>query len=136
MNDNKRYLILVGILVTVAALVFIFLVPNFEREEFDIDKIEDISQGVTTTSEVNQEINNDDTNDYNSQNQDEELVITENEKSEIEKILINNEGDLNLDISAYLIIGSDERSFNSSASKLSPLQPCNPTSPTAPDGIS
>ena len=117
MNSNNRNVILGGVLVTVAALVFIFLVPNFEREEFDKDKIEDISQGITTTSEVQQESNNDETNDNNLQNQDEELVITENEKSEIEKLLINNDGDLNLDISAYLIIGSDERSINSSAAR-------------------
>ena len=117
MNSNNRNIILGGVLVTVAALVFIFLVPNFEREEFDKDKIEDISQGITTTSEVQQESNNDETDNNNLQNQDEELVITENEKSEIEKLLINNDGDLNLDISAYLIIGSDERSINSSAAR-------------------
>ena len=117
MNSNNRNIILGGVLVTVAALVYIFLVLNFEREEFDKDKIEDISQGITTTSEVQQESNNNETNDNNLQNQDEEFVITENEKSEIEKLLINNEGDLNLDISAYLIIGSDERSLNSSAAR-------------------
>lgn len=117
MNNNNRNIILGGVLVTVAVLVFIFLVPNFEREEFDKDKVEDISQGITTTSEVQQESNNDEINDNNSQNQIEELIISENEKSEIEKLLINNEGDLNLDLSAYLIIGSDERSLNSSAAR-------------------
>ena len=117
MNNNNRNIILGGVLVTVAVLVFIFLVPNFEREEFDKDKVEDISQGITTTSEVQQDSNNDEINDNNSQNQIEELIISENEKSEIEKLLINNEGDLNLDISAYLIIGSDERSLNSSAAR-------------------
>ena len=116
MNGNKRYLILLGLLLSIASLVVIFLVPNFETEEFDKNKIEDISKGVTTTSEVQEGINNDETSN-NSQNQDEELVISENEKSEIENLLINNEGDLNLDISAYLIIGSDERSFNSSAAR-------------------
>jgi LCP family protein required for cell wall assembly len=117
MNNNNRNIILGGVLVTVAVLVFIFLVPNFEREEFDKDKVEDISQGITTTSEVQQDSNNDEINDNNSQNQIEELIISENEKSEIEKLLINNEGDLNLDISAYLIIGSDERSLNSSTAR-------------------
>ena len=117
MNNNNRNIILGGLLVTVAVLVFIFLVPSFEREEFDKDKVEDISQGITTTSEVQQDSNNDEINDNNSQNQIEELIISENEKSEIEKLLINNEGDLNLDISAYLIIGSDERSLNSSAAR-------------------
>ena len=117
MNNNNRNVILGGVLLSIAALVFIFLVPNFEREEFDIDKIEDISQGITTTSIVQQESNNDEIIDNDSQKQDDELVISENEKSEIEKLLINNEGDLSLDISAYLIIGSDERSLNSSAAR-------------------
>ncbi|MFL2652489.1 MAG: LCP family protein [Candidatus Actinomarina sp.] len=117
MNNSNRNIVLGTVLVMVAVSVFIFLVPNFEREEFDRDKIEDISQGITTTSEVQQENNNDEINDNNSQNQIEELIISENEKSEIEKLLINNEGDLNLDISAYLIIGSDERSLNSSAAR-------------------
>ena len=117
MNSNNRNVILGGVLLSIAALVFIFLVPNFEREEFDIDKIEDISQGITTTSLVQQESNNDEIIDNDSQKQDDELVISENEKSEIEKLLINNEGDLSLDISAYLIIGSDERSLNSSAAR-------------------
>ena len=117
MNSNNRNVILGGVLLSIAALVFIFLVPNFEREEFDIDKIEDISQGITTTSIVQQESNNDEIIDNDSQKQDDELVISENEKSEIEKLLINNEGDLSLDISAYLIIGSDERSINSSAAR-------------------
>ena len=45
MNSNNRNIILSGVLVTIAALVFIFLVPNF-AEEFDKDKIEDISQGL------------------------------------------------------------------------------------------
>ena len=117
MNNSNRSIVLGTVLVMVAVSVFIFLVPNFEREEFDRDKIEDISLGITTTSEVQQENNNDEINDNNSQNQIEELIISENEKSEIEKLLINNEGDLNLDISAYLIIGSDERSLNSSAAR-------------------
>ena len=78
MNSNNRNIILGGVLVTIAALVFIFLVPNFEREEFDKDKIEDISQGITTTSVVQQENNNDELIDNNSQKQDYELVITEN----------------------------------------------------------
>ena len=78
MNNNNRNIILGGALVTVAVLVFIFLVPNFEREEFDKDKVEDISQGITTTSEVQQDSNNDEINDNNSQNQIEELIISEN----------------------------------------------------------
>ena len=117
MNSNNRNLILGGVLISISALVFIFLVPNFEREEFDKDKIENISQGITTTSIFQQESDNEQSNEDNSNNEKNELDITDSEKSEIEKLLINNKSEFNLDLNAYLIIGSDERSLNSSESR-------------------
>ena len=117
MNSNNRNLILGGVLISISALVFIFLVPNFEREEFDKDKIENISLGITTTSIGQQETSNEQSNEDNSNNEKNELDITDSEKSEIEKLLINNKSEFNLDLSAYLIIGSDERSLSSSESR-------------------
>ena len=117
MNSNKRNLILGGVLISISAFVFIFLVPNFEREEFDRDKIENISQGITTTSIAQQKSNAEKIYEDNSNNDENELEITENEKSEIEKLLINNKSEFNLDLNAYLIIGSDERSLSSSESR-------------------
>ena len=117
MNSNNRNLILGGVLISISALVFIFLVPNFEREEFDKDKIENISQGITTTSIGQQESSNEQSNEDNSNNEKNELEITDSEKSEIEKLLINNKSEFNLDLNAYLIIGSDERSLSSSESR-------------------
>ena len=117
MNSNNRNLILGGVLISISALVFIFLVPNFEREEFDKDKIENISQGITTTSIAQQESGNEQSNVNNSNNEKNELDITDSEKSEIEKLLINNKSEFNLDLNAYLIIGSDERSLSSSESR-------------------
>ena len=117
MNSNNRNLILGGVLISISALVFIFLVPNFEREEFDKDKIENISQGITTTSIDQQESSNEQSNEDNSNNEKNELDITDSEKSEIEKLLINNKSEFNLDLNAYLIIGSDERSLSSSESR-------------------
>ena len=117
MNSNNRNLILGGVLISISALVFIFLVPNFEREEFDKDKIENISQGITTTSIGQQETSNEQSNEDNSNNEKNELDITDSEKSEIEKLLINNKSEFNLDLNAYLIIGSDERSLSSSESR-------------------
>ncbi len=117
MNSNNRNLILGGVLISISALVFIFLVPNFEREEFDKDKIENISQGITTTSIGQQESSNEQSNENNSNNEKNELDITDSEKSEIEKLLINNKSEFNLDLNAYLIIGSDERSLSSSESR-------------------
>ena len=117
MNSSNRNLILGGVLISISALVFIFLVPNFQREEFDKDKIENISQGITTTSIFQQESDNEQSNEDNSNNEKNELDITDSEKSEIEKLLINNKSEFNLDLSAYLIIGSDERSLSSSESR-------------------
>ena len=117
MNSNNRNLILGGVLISISALVFIFLVPNFEREEFDKDKIENISQGITTTSIGQQESIDEQSNENNSNNEKNELDITDSEKSEIEKLLINNKSEFNLDLNAYLIIGSDERSLSSSESR-------------------
>ena len=117
MNSNNRNLILGGVLISISALVFIFLVPNFEREEFDKDKIENISQGITTTSIAQEESSNEQSNVDNSNNEENELDITDSEKSEIEKLLTNNKSEFNLDLNAYLIIGSDERSLSSSESR-------------------
>ena len=117
MNSNNRNLILGGVLISVATLVYIFLVPNFEREEFDKDKIENISQGITTTSISQEESISEEDYENISQDLENELVITEDEKSEIENLLINNKSEFNLDLNAYLIIGSDERSLSSSASR-------------------
>ena len=117
MNSNNRNLILGGVIISISALVFIFLIPSFEREEFDKDKIENISQGITTTSIGQQESSNEQSNEDNSNNEKNELDITDSEKSEIEKLLINNKSEFNLDLNAYLIIGSDERSLSSSESR-------------------
>ena len=108
---NKYTYLLIGILGLIS-IVLLAVMPRFETQEFDPDRIEEISQGVTTTTQSSE--NNSQTNNSPSTTSE----ISEIEKTEIEKLLINNNADLIIDnYKTYLLIGSDERSDNSSASR-------------------
>jgi LCP family protein required for cell wall assembly len=108
---NKYTYLLIGILGLIS-IVLLAVMPRFETQEFDPDRIEEISEGVTTTTQSSE--NNNQTNNSPSTTSD----ISEIEKTEIEKLLINNNADLIIDnYKTYLLIGSDERSDNSSASR-------------------
>ncbi len=118
MNNQKRNLLLfIGIL-AMAGIAYSILIPSFETTEFDPEVIEDISQGITTTSTTS-EINNN----------NEELQVTRNEKT-AEEIIEIPDRDIAEDLikftiansslknfTTYLIIGSDKRTVNSSASR-------------------
>ena len=108
---NKYTYLLIGILGLIS-IVLLAVMPRFETQEFDPDRIEEISEGVTTTTQSSE--NNNQTNNSPSTTSE----ISEIEKTEIEKLLINNNADLIIDnYKTYLLIGSDERSDNSSASR-------------------
>ena len=114
MNSQNRYYLLLVAIVAIGISTYFFLFPNFETTEFDAEVIENISKGVTTTV----------VNDENNQQINEELITSENidiEKENsvtINKFLINSTAEVNLKgYSVYLLIGSDERSKNSSASR-------------------
>ena len=111
MKLKKQTYLLLGILV-IGAIAY-SLIPNFEREEFNPEVIEDISSGniTTTTSELSVEEN--DTKPVDTID-DEEIFET----SVYDSLLINN-NTRRIDklFTSYLIIGSDERSANSSESR-------------------
>ena len=111
MKLKKQTYLLLGILV-IGAIAY-SLIPNFEREEFNPEVIEDISSGniTTTTSELSVEEN--DTKPVDTID-DEEIFET----SIYDSLLINN-NTRRIDklFTSYLIIGSDERSANSSESR-------------------
>ena len=111
MKLKKQTYLLLGILII--GLIAYSLIPNFEREEFNPEVIEDISSGniTTTTSELSVEEN--DTKPTDTVN-DEEIFET----SIYDSLLINN-NTRRIDelFTSYLIIGSDERSANSSESR-------------------
>lgn len=111
MKLNKQTLLLIGIVLI--GLAAYSLIPNFEREEFNPDVIEEISSGNITTTTIEQK---------NSNKTEEEVPnITEEElfeESVYDTLLINNQTDRINDIfTTYLVIGSDERTSSSSASR-------------------
>lgn len=110
MKLNKQYILLI-IILSISAGAFL-LFPSFEREDFDTDVVEDISSGtISTTTTLNDE--------SNSSIEEEIEVDTEVfETSIYDTLLINNKTKrIDEKFISYLIIGSDERSLASSASR-------------------
>ena len=111
MKINKQLALLI-------TLVFIslgayLLIPNFEREEFNTDIVEEISTGtISTTTTISEESEN-----LPEENLEESL--NEVFKPSIyDTLLINNKTERIEEVfETYLIIGSDERSEDSSASR-------------------
>ena len=106
---NKYTYLFLGILV-VSAIVILNFIPNLETEEFDQEVIDNIIEGVTTTTVVSSSDNNQNEN-LESIDIDDQLVLTESQISDIDQILIHNEFEEEIDsFDVYLLIGSDERS--------------------------
>jgi len=106
---NKYTYVLLG-LIFIAGITISFIIPNFQREEFSQDVIDDIIEGVTTTSVAN---GNNEIVENNKQPEaiEEDLIINDEELSKIEKLLINNQIKKEItDFDVYMLIGSDERS--------------------------
>jgi len=105
---NKYTYLLLGLLV-LSALTIALIIPNFQKEEFSQEVIENIVEGVTTTTTG--------TENENIINVEEliinegDLQISEQEENKIEKLLINNEIKKEITgFDVYMLIGSDERS--------------------------
>ena len=107
---NKYTYLFLGIIV-LATIIILNFIPDLETEEFDQEVIDDIIEGVTTTTiEQNIEQNNDQ-NTKDSIASIDELVLTEEEISDIDKVLVFNEFEKEItNFDVYLLIGSDERS--------------------------
>ena len=106
---NKYTYLFLGLLI-VSAIVILNFIPNLETEEFDQEVIDNIIEGVTTTTEVSSSDNNQNEN-LESINIDDQLVLTESQILDIDQILIHNEFEEEIDsFDVYLLIGSDERS--------------------------
>ena len=112
MKINKQFLLLfLLILVSIGAYS---LIPNFEREEFSQKVIKDISSGTITTSTTLLEENSENNQEIDNEDEDGEIF----QKSIYDTLLINNISQkIEEEFTTYLIIGSDERSKNSSASR-------------------
>ncbi len=112
MKINKQMLLFLGIvLIGIGAYS---LIPNFEREEFNPDIIEDISSGTITTTTTVKESDQDTFPEL-------EVIAESNEifeTSVYDSLLINNSSKrIEQIFKSYLVIGSDERSISSSESR-------------------
>ena len=111
MKLNKQTYLFLGIVVI--GLIAYSLIPNFEREEFNTEVIEDISSGDITTTTTMLQVEE---NDSKPADTDFEEEIFENSK--YDSLLINNNSKrIDELFTSYLIIGSDERSADSSESR-------------------
>ena len=110
MNILNKYTYLFLGLLGIAGIVILVFLPNLETEEFSQDVIDDIIEGVTTTSILEADTNEASINESLA-NFEDELIISIQDKSQIEEKLLYNNFDKEIDsFDTYLLIGSDERS--------------------------
>ena len=110
MNILNKYTYLFLGLLGIAGIVILVFLPNLETEEFSQDVVDDIIEGVTTTSIL--EADTDEASiDESLANVEDELIISIQDKSQIEEMLLYNNFEKEIDsFDTYLLIGSDERS--------------------------
>jgi len=114
MNNQNRYYYLLGTIVAIGISAYLFVFPNFETAEFDAEVIENISKGVTTTVVSNE--NNEEINEETADSED--IDIEKENPSTVNKFLVNSTAEKDIEnFTVYLLIGSDERSENSSESR-------------------
>ncbi len=114
---NKSYFFILILLFGVSILTYQLIVPQFSKQEYDKETVQNISQGITTTTEVNL-------------SEAEETIEIETEKPpkdenslnidsviEDELLKFNDAEKLEGLFTSYLLIGSDERTENSSAAR-------------------
>ena len=117
MENQKRYIVLFAVIFAIGALAYSLLIPSFETTEFDPDVVEDISRGITTTSTTLEVNNNEDPQEVNNEEVIEEPIEIVDEDT-AEQLVKYTVADTSLEnFTTYLIIGSDERTSNSSASR-------------------
>ena len=110
MNILNKYTYLFLGLLGIAGIVMLVFLPNLETEEFSQDVIDDIIEGVTTTSILEADTNEASINESLA-NFEDELIISIQDKSQIEEKLLYNNFEKEIDsFDTYLLIGSDERS--------------------------
>ena len=117
MDNQKRYILLFVVIFAIGVLAYSLLIPSFETTDFNPDVIEDISKGITTTSTTSEVNNNENLQDVNDE------AVVENpieivDKDTEEELIKFTVAETSLEnFTTYLIIGSDERTAISSASR-------------------
>ncbi len=113
MDNLKKYLnkytyLVIGLIILLITTIFV-IIPNFQTEEFSQDVIDDIIDGVTTTSIKNSN-NEAQTQEVKDELEKENLEISVEQTNEITKSF--NAFSAQKDVTGfntYLLIGSDER---------------------------
>ena len=85
---NKYTYLFLG-LISIGAIVILVFLPNLETEEFSQEVIDDIVDGVTTTTLLEPE-NNNLSEVQATENFENQLIITTEDKSQIEELLLYN----------------------------------------------
>ena len=110
MNILNKYTYLFLGLLGIAGIVILVFLPNLETEDISQDVIDDIIEGVTTTSILEADTDEASVNESLA-NVEDELIISIQDKSQIEEMLLYNNFEKEIDsFDTYLLIGSDERS--------------------------
>ena len=117
---NKSYILVLGVLVAIALATYQLIIPQFSTQEYSIETVENISQGITTTTifevgktEASEEVSSEKSDTEDSQISD--III--NPSIEDELLRFNQADRIERTFSSYLLIGSDKRSKDSSLSR-------------------
>ena len=121
MNNYKKYLnkytyLFIGLVSLIITSIFV-IIPNFQTEEFNQDVIDDIIKGVTTTSTL--KINEENQKEEFKELKDEDnLEISEEETNELtQNFTAFTAYKEVVGFDTYLLIGSDERNEETIATR-------------------
>ena len=117
MNNQNRYAFLFVVIFAIGISTYFIFIPSFETTEFDTEIVEDISKGITTTSTTTKN-SNDQTNDVTVDETTSDESIKIPDQNTVNNLIKFNNADEKIEnFTSYLIIGSDKRTTNSSASR-------------------
>ena len=118
---NKSYIIVLSVLVAIAFGTYQLIIPKFSTKAYSRETVEDISKGITTTivletgsDQGTSGAPNENSNDVDN-NEETEVSIKVGVEQEL--LRFNNAEKLENTFTSYLLIGSDERSENSSPAR-------------------
>lgn len=113
---NRSYIIVFTVLLAIALGTYQLLIPKFSTKAYSRETVENISQGITTTSTVDSAGNEGELVDggiFDNTNENEETEISIKVGVEQELLRFNNAEKLENTFTSYLLIGSDKRSKES-----------------------
>ena len=117
MNNQNRYALLFVVIFAIGISTYFIFIPSFETTEFSTEVVEDISKGITTTSTTTKSSNGQ-TDDVTVDETTSDESIKIPDQNTVNNLIKFNNADKKLEnFTSYLIIGSDKRTTNSSASR-------------------